>query len=157
MKSVIVCVSVSHGNTRKVADAMADELGATVVEPESIGPSALGGYDLVGFGSGIFAMAFHPRLRQFVDDLPTAQGTKAFVLATRGGPDLGYTRRLARTLRGKGFDVVGTFSCLGLDTWLPLRLIGGLNKNRPNRGDLEAARAVARQLREQVAAGSERR
>lgn len=34
MKAVIVCASVSHGNTRRVADTMARVLGAKVVSPE---------------------------------------------------------------------------------------------------------------------------
>jgi flavodoxin len=66
MKTLIVCVSVSHGNTRKLADAMAAELDAVVAEPEAADPSAISNYDLVGFGSGIFGMAFHERLRAFV-------------------------------------------------------------------------------------------
>jgi len=32
MKAVVVCVSVSHGNTARVATVIADELGAAVVE-----------------------------------------------------------------------------------------------------------------------------
>ena len=77
MKTLIVCVSVSHGNTRKIASAMADVLGAEVVEPETVNLATLGDYDLVGFGSGIFGMAFHPRLRTFVASLPTANRGKA--------------------------------------------------------------------------------
>ena len=38
MKSLIVCVSKSHGNTCWVADRMAEVLGAEVVAPESIDP-----------------------------------------------------------------------------------------------------------------------
>ena len=36
MNVLLVCVSVSHGNTRRVADVMAEVLGATVVEPEEV-------------------------------------------------------------------------------------------------------------------------
>ena len=38
MKSLIVCVSTSHGNTRRIADRMAEVLDAEVVEPESVDP-----------------------------------------------------------------------------------------------------------------------
>jgi flavodoxin len=34
MKSLIICVSKSHGNTRRVADRMAEVLDAEVVNPE---------------------------------------------------------------------------------------------------------------------------
>lgn len=146
MKTLVVCVSVSHGNTRKIAEAIGQELAARVVEPEQIDAADLADYDLIGFGSGIFGMAFHRRLYDFVNGLPSEQGKKAFVFATRGGPQLTsffYMSQMVRILRAKGFDVVGTFSCLGFDTWLPLRLVGGLNRGRPNDRDLDAARSFA--------------
>jgi flavodoxin len=69
MRAVVVCVSVSHGNTGRVAGVIAEELGAPAVEPEAAA-GLLGDCDVLGVGSGIFAMAFHPRLRRFADDLP---------------------------------------------------------------------------------------
>jgi flavodoxin len=146
MKTLIVCMSVSHGNTRKVADAIAGELGATVVAPDEIEPSALAAYDVVGFGSGIFNMRFHPRLRRFVADLPVFEGKEAFVFSTRGGFELPfwrYTPGMVQALEAKGFDVVGTFSCRAWDTWWPLRLVGVINKGRPDVTDLDAARRFA--------------
>ena len=38
IKSLIICVSTSHGNTRRIADRMAEVLDAEVVEPESVDP-----------------------------------------------------------------------------------------------------------------------
>lgn len=149
MKSLIVCVSVSHGNTRRVAEAMAEILGAPVVEPGDVRPSDLGGYDLVGFGSGVYAMAVHPRLRRFIRSIPREDGGRAFVFTTRGGPEpplWSYAAPVQRLLERRGFEVLDTFSCRGFDTWLPLRLVGGLNKGRPNGADLDAARAFARRL-----------
>ena len=149
MKSLIVCVSVSNHNTAKVARAMADVLGAEVVEPEDVDPSTFANYDLVGFGSGIFAMSFHHRLRQLVRRIPPVSGTRAFVFATSGSPEppvWRYTRTMRRTLEQRGFSVVGTFTCRGHDTWLPLRLVGGINKGHPDEADLEHARAFARSL-----------
>lgn len=53
MKSVIVCTSVSHGNTKRIADVMGQALGAPVTAPEEVDPAGLAACDLVGFGSGI--------------------------------------------------------------------------------------------------------
>jgi flavodoxin len=148
MKTLMVCVSVSHTNTKKIARAMAEVLGATVVEPEDVDPDTIDDYDLVGFGSGIYFMAFHPRLREFVHELPHVTNRKAFVFSTSGSPEprcWQYTRRLQDVLADKGYDVVGSFSCRGFDTWLPLRLIGGLNKGEPDAEDLERARTFARE------------
>jgi len=146
MKALIVCVSVSNGNTKRVARAMAEVLGADVVEPEDVDVHRIADYDLVGFGSGIYAMAFHRRLRGLVRRLPTVEGRRAFVFSTSGSrepPMWRYTAHLEGDLARKGYDVVGSFSCRGYDTWLPLRLIGGLNRGRPNDVDLERARAFA--------------
>lgn len=147
MKTLIVCVSVSHGNTTKIAHAIAGVLDATVVDPDDIDAAAVADYDLVGFGSGIFGMAFHPRLRDFVRDLPRVHGKKAaFVFATRGGPKFTsrlYFPRMERLLASKGFELAGTFSCRGFDTWRPLKIVGGLNKGHPNEADLDAARSFA--------------
>ena len=149
MKSLIICVSVSNGSTRRVADRMAEVLGAEVVEPEAVDVETLGDYDLVGFGSGIYAMAVHPRLSELVRRLPRSDGVRVFTFFTSGGrelPLLGYSRRIHRELAAKGFTVLDSFSCRGLDTFGPLRLIGGLNKGRPNKGDLDRAAAFAARI-----------
>ncbi|MFE3022820.1 flavodoxin family protein [Nocardia tengchongensis] len=144
MKVLIVCVSVSHGNTRKVAEVMGAALGARVVEPDEVTDAELGEYDLVGFGSGIFSMAFHPRLREFIKALPEGPRGRAFVFATSGFPVL--MAPMTRLLGRRGFEVVDTFSVRALDTFAPLKLVGGINKGRPDAGDLDAARAFAATL-----------
>jgi flavodoxin len=53
MKTLIICESVHYGNTKKVADAMAETLAATVVKPGEVDAARLQDYDLIGFGSGI--------------------------------------------------------------------------------------------------------
>jgi flavodoxin len=149
MKTLIVCVSVSHTNTKKVARAIAEVIDADVVEPEEVDLDTIGDYDLVGFGSGIYFMAFHSRLRQLIGSIPQVTNRRAFVFSTSGSsepPFFGYTRRLQGQLVAKGYDVVGSFSCRGFDTWLPLRLFGGINKGKPDGADLERARAFARTL-----------
>lgn len=151
MKALIVCASVSHGNTRRIAEAMGPVLSAQVVAPERVDPADLAGYDLVGFGSGIFSGRFHPSLRDFVASLPRAAGSsRAFVLATSGLPEppfRPFTGPLVRRLEAKGFQMSGTFACRGYDTWLPFRLVGGINASRPDAADLAAARTFAEGLR----------
>ncbi|GHF92711.1 flavodoxin [Kitasatospora xanthocidica] len=151
MKTVIVCASVSHGNTRRIADTMAHILDdAKVVSPEQAGPAELAGADLIGFGSGVFYGRLHPQLTDFVRALPAGRG-RAFVFATSGLPEMPlapFTRPLARLLEGKGFEVEGSFLCRAFDTWAPFKLVGGINKQRPNGADLAGARAFAERLRD---------
>ena len=153
MKSLIVCVSISNGNTRRVADRMAEVLGAKVVEPEAVELATLHEYDLVGFGSGIYFNAVHSRLRRLIHRLPHVDGGRAFTFFTSGGPEVplvGYGRSIRHQLTSTGFEVLDSFSCRGLDTVGPLRLIGGVNKGRPNDRDLDSAAAFALRLRERV-------
>ncbi|MFB7617920.1 flavodoxin family protein [Kitasatospora sp. NPDC056181] len=150
MKTVIVCASVSHGNTRRIAAGMAQVLGAKVVSPEQADLAELADADLVGFGSGVFYGRLHPRLTDLVKALPPRRG-RAFVFATSGLPEIPpapFTRPLVRLLEGKGFQVEGSFSCRGFDTWTPFKLVGGINKQRPNIEDLAAAQAFAGRLRD---------
>jgi flavodoxin len=146
---LIICVSVSHGNTASIAREMAAILGAEIREPEDVDPRTLSRYALVGFGSGIFGGSHHPRLRRFVEQLPPGVGTRAFVFTTAG---LGraqwwpWQRSLESVLRAKGFDVVGSFSCRGYDTWPPLRLVGGLNRGHPDARDRDRAREFAERI-----------
>ncbi|MCX5583315.1 flavodoxin family protein [Streptomyces erythrochromogenes] len=150
MKTLLVCTSVSHGNTRRVAEAMAEVLGARVVAPQEVAVADAAGHDLVGFGSGVFSQRMHADLLAFVRALPKSSG-RAFVFATSGLPELPFapfTRPLVRLLEGRGLAVEGTFTCRAFDTWAPFRPVGGINKQRPNAGDLTAARAFAGRLAE---------
>jgi flavodoxin len=157
MKSLIVCVSKSHGNTRRVADRMAEAFDAEVVEPESAHPGKFGEYDLVGFGSGIYYMTFDARLRDLIGRLPHVDGVRAFTFFTSGAreiPFLDYTKPLRKALSAKGFEVLDSFSCRGFDTVGPFGFIGGINRGRPDDRDLDRAAAFAERLHKRVA-GSE--
>ncbi|MDR3664087.1 MAG: flavodoxin family protein [Mycobacterium sp.] len=154
VKSLIVCVSKSHGNTRRVADRMAEVLDAEVVDPESVDPEALGEYDLVGFGSGIYYMSVDARLSKLIRRLSHVQGIRAFTFFTSGArqiPLLDYNKPVRNQLVSKGFQVLDSFSCRGFDTVGPFGFIGGINRGRPNDHDLERAAAFAARLRERVA------
>ena len=154
MKSLIVCVSKSHGNTRCVANRMAEVLDAEVVEPESVDVETLGEYDLVGFGSGIYYMSVDPRLRDLIRRLPDVDDVRAFTFFTSGArtiPLMDYNKPVRKQLESKGFEVIGSFSCRGFDTVGPFGFIGGINRGRPNDHDLDRAATFAAHLRKKVA------
>lgn len=153
MKSLIVCVSTSHGNTRRVADRMAEVLDAEVVEPESVDPEKFSEYDLVGFGSGIYYMKFDSRVQSLIRCLSPVEGIRAFTFFTSGAreiPLLDYTKPIRKQLAAKGFAVLDSFSCRGFDTVGPFGFIGGINRGRPNDHDLERAAAFAERIRKKV-------
>ena len=148
MKTLIIYVSVHHGNTEKVAKEMAEVLNADLLKPTEVDPNALSEYDLIGFGSGIYLLKHHESLLNFVDKMDELKGKKAFIFSTSGFPmqSLFYST-LRKSLSEKGFDVVNEFSCRGFTTYGPFKRIGGINKDKPNKEDLENARKFAADLK----------
>jgi flavodoxin len=150
MKTLIVYTSVHHQNTEKVAKVMADELEADLVPVSEAQPPTTGAYDLVGFGSGIYFGKHHKTLLQFVETLPEMTGKRAFIFSTSGQGGNERHAALKEKLMNRGFSIVDEFSCKAWDTWGPMKLIGGINKGRPNADDLEGARLFARGLKTNV-------
>uniref|UniRef100_A0A7V4WL98 Flavodoxin n=1 Tax=Candidatus Caldatribacterium saccharofermentans TaxID=1454753 RepID=A0A7V4WL98_9BACT len=155
VKSLIVVVSVHHGNTRRVAQAIGEVLESQIREPEELAPEDLAAFDLVGFGSGIYFGKFHERLVAFVERLSCGQGQKVFVFSTSGLGRASANRPLEELLRQKGFAVLGSFTCKGYDTFGVLRVFGGINRGKPGEKELGKARKFARFLRILVAEGGE--
>jgi flavodoxin len=143
MKSLVICKSVHQGNTRKVAEVIANVLKAEIKEPEDV--NDISSYDLVGFGSGIYMWKHHESLFKLLDRLD-GKGKKAFMFSTSGGGRKDYNKALKERLAEKGFNVVGDFACKGLDKFGPLAIIGGLNKGHPDKDDLKKAEDFAKSL-----------
>jgi flavodoxin len=142
-KAVILCKSVHHGCTAKVARVMAAALHAEVVEPEGFPYTSLEGVGLLGLGSGVYYGRMHPALFEWLRGLPDtpAATCPAFVFSTSGMSCLAqfWHAPLVAMLSKKGFVVVGEFHCRGHDSWGPLWLVGGINKRHPDGRDLERA------------------
>ena len=121
-------------------------LGARILSPAEATPDALSDAQRIGFGSGIYWLGFDPALADCIRGLTNMSGKDAFVFATSGLPEppfRRYTRTLGRDLTDTGFRVVDTFLCRGIDTWGPFKVVGGVNKSRPDDNDLAAARDFA--------------
>lgn len=146
MKALVVCISVHHGNTEKIAASIANTLGAELRKPKEV--DSIQEYDLVGFGSGIFYWRHHKALLKLVDKLPDSNKQKVFIFSTSGMIVKWLLHRsLKKRLLKKGFDVVEEFFCKGFDTNGPLKLIGGINKGRPNEKDIKRAGEFGRALK----------
>jgi len=151
MKALIIYISVHHGNTEKVAKTMAKILDAALLEVEQADASMLEQYDLIGFGSGIYFGKHHESLLDFVDRLPMVRNKKAFIFSTSGLRKIrfihNFDKPLKEKLQQKDFDIIDEFSCRGLDTYRATKLVGGINKGRPNAKDLQQAEDFARGLK----------
>jgi len=149
MKVLVVYSSFHHQNTKKIAEAIGEELEARVVRVEKAGSENILDYDLIGFGSGIYFWKHYKGLLMFARSLKLEAKKKAFVFSTSGLPFGGiFHWPLKKELIKKGFEIVGNFNCLGWDTVGPLKFIGGINKGRPNKKDIKKARNFAKLLKE---------
>ena len=146
MKNLIIYISIHHGNTAKVAKAIAEVLNAELVKVNDVDVDALSQYDLIGFGSGMYAKKPHKDLLSLVDRMPVLKKKKAFLFFTSGQDKSDSDRELRERLLARGFDIMGTFSCPGWDTWGPLKFFGGIYQGRPDEEDLKKARKFAQDL-----------
>lgn len=146
MKTIIMYVSICHSNTRKVAETMRPALDADIINALDQDCPDIMDYDLVVLGSGIFHGKHHARLFKLIDVLPLT-GKKSVIFSTSGKGQSGkYHKALRETLGKKECPVIGEFACKGLDTYGLFRLIGGINKKRPNQKDLDAALTFAKSI-----------
>ena len=83
MNTLIVYKSYHRMNTEKVAKAMAEAMNAQLTKVEDVRPEALAGYDLIGFGSGIYGLKHHKALIDLIEAMP-AMDKNVFVFSTCG-------------------------------------------------------------------------
>ena len=170
MKSLIILVSYHHNNTQEVAEVIAKVLEAQIKSPQQIDPEELGQYDLVGFGSGIYAGKHHELLLDLANKLPTAANKKAFIFSTSGisgrfaqcsgqdsypaGSCAKFHLQLREKLQSKGYLITAEFICPGFNTNSFLKVFGGINKGRPNAEDLRRAERFALRMKGETFAES---
>lgn len=126
------------GNTKRLAEAIADELG---VEALPITTPVDGKTDVLLLGNSYYAFTIAPEVRDFVSGLNKDQvgkiinfGTAAMMKST-----FKKVRAVANTV---GIPVLDKeFHCKGE--------FKGMNKGRPNEEDLKAAREFARNIRKE--------
>ncbi len=158
LRALLVVYSYHHKNTEAIAKAFAPVLAAKIVTPQEVDPTEVAGYDLVGFGSGIYDARHHTSLLDLADRLPHISDRNAFIFSTCGIPAFGFSQgfvlknhtALREKLVSKGYKIVDEFGCVGWNTNSFLRFFGGLNKGRPNAEDLKRAEDFARGLTQKM-------
>ena len=127
------------GNTKKLADVIAGELG---VEAEKIAidhPAFSEPIDLLFIGDGIYAGKPGKETISFINRLTPDMVKNTAVFATYGGQDV-IGGRIATLLKDKGLNIAGEpFACKGKCWFI-------INRKRPNGEDLDMARQFARSI-----------
>ena len=145
MKTAICYYSRHHGNTLKVAQAMALEGEVDLIDVTTRQAIRLEGYDCIGLASGIYGFEFQKAVVEFARQyLPN--GKPVFFLYTYGGAKGTGAKAVAEVAREKDCPILGEFSCKGFDTFGPFKMMGGIAKGHPDQKDLENARAFYREM-----------
>jgi flavodoxin len=138
MKTAIVFVSVHHGNTKKLVDAIAEKYGVTVIDGIMEHDFDLSEFDRIGFASGIAFGKFYPQMLKIMSEkLP--EGKDVFFLYTYGAKAVGYSRAARKIAAAKNARIIGEFGCRGYDTFGPFKLVGGISKGHPDETDIKNA------------------
>lgn len=154
-RSLIVVFSYHHKNTEKIARVIADVLEASVKTPDQVSSEDLQGYDLIGFGSGIYSGTFAPSILHCIEQVPQDNTKKAFLFSTYGAPAAFVDQKFVEKnhqqarerLKAKGYEVIGEFGCAGWNTNSFLKYFGGINKGRPNVDDIRNAKEFAGEIK----------
>lgn len=143
----IIIYSSKSGNTKKIADSMASQIGCEAIKITNDNPQStvdLEGYDLVLVGTGLFAGTPNEDLVRYLSNL-NLKTTKLFALfITWGGAprtDKLALTRLKTLLESKGQKVLQDhFACYG--GWKGILM----KKGHPKPEEIKAAGEWARKL-----------
>lgn len=145
MKILIIVDSHHKNNTLKIAEAMSGTVNADVLSVAEADNADLMQYDIVGFGSGIYAGKVGKKLFKYIagriNDL-----SNVFVFSTSAKGKLEYNGELEAYLNGKCKNVLGSFACKGFCKWFIFALAGGISKGHPDETDFENAKTFMKQI-----------
>lgn len=115
---------------KKLIDAVTTS-DTTLIDVPKTSTADLTPYDLIIFASGIYYSQFEKRVIAFVED-NLSSGKKAALLYTYGAKRDGYAKKITEAILQKGSTVIGSYGCLGFDTFGPFKLVGGIARGHPN-------------------------
>ena len=145
MKTAICYFSYHHGNTLKVAEAMAEAGDVDLIDLRTRQTVHLEEYDCIGLASGIYGFSVHKSVVDFAMQYLPAKKPVFFVY-TYGGAKGSGAKTLYQIAAEKGCPVLGEFSCRGFNTFGPFKLFGGSGKGLPSEEDLRRAKAFYQDL-----------
>jgi flavodoxin len=127
------------GNTKRLAEAIAEELG---VQALPISAPITEKVDVLFLGNSYYAFTIAPEVREFVAGLDKANVGKIINFGTAAMMNSTY-KKVRSVAATKGIPVLDReFHCKGE--------FKGMNKGRPNEDDLKLARVFAQSIRKEL-------
>lgn len=136
MKTAIIYYSKHHGNTKKLADAIAAKHDVELIDCLN-DVKNLSDYDRIGLASGIYAGHSAKQLQRYAKEhLP--EHKDVFIIVTSAAPADRYFNDLRKIAEEKHCKLSGTYQCQVFNTFGPFKLIGGTGKGHPTQAELDA-------------------
>ena len=158
MNTMILYRSKSHGNTKRLVDAICaahPEVAcldvSTVGKEEKVDLSA---YRLIGLASGVYYGNMDSTLMR-VASKSLRDGDYVFGLVTRGSNDQKFSKNLGDTCLLRAANLIGIYDVFGYNTMFPFKLVGGLMKGHPTQEEVDGAVAFYEGLVETYGASIE--
>lgn len=124
------------GRTRKLADAIAGELG---IKAKSIKSSSIDrGARVIFLGSGSYGGKHSDDMAKFIEN-NDFNGRKVALFGTSGSGDGKEVTSMADSLKKKGAVIAGSYYCKG-------RAFLVVNFSHPDKNDLEGVKKFAREM-----------
>jgi flavodoxin len=140
MKSLVVYFS-KGGKTRKVAEAIAQELSCQAIDVKKKIPD-ISAVNLLVVGSGNYGGKPGKELQEFLENLQSPSKINIAFFATSGGPEPKCIKVMQEIVESKGFIFLSEFDCRG-KMFL-------LNRGHPTQDDLRNAKLFAKKLKELI-------
>lgn len=138
----IIYYSKHHGNTKKLLDSIKNECDVDLIDITNCNNIDLTKYRVIGFASGIYMSKFNEDIIKFIEENGSnLAGKKTFLIYTCGSYRKKYEEMIRKILVGEGMKILGSYYSLGLDTFGPFKIIGGLSKGHPT--EEEVSKCVA--------------
>ena len=113
MKACILYVSHT-GNTRRMAEAMADSLKTPVFDIATTEPSVANNFDLLIIGTPVTGFKPAPEVLSFMERLPQGEDKKAILFCTYVMSKGGTLKIMEQELAKKGYSTILTVSKKGV-------------------------------------------
>ena len=137
MKTKVMYHSRS-GNTKKIADAIAQTLGQVAEAVPSDYP--LENVGLLFLGAGVYGGKADKKIVEFIRTLNTSRVKNIALFGTSAGGDSKHLNALKELIKGQGITVVDeTFVCKG-------KFFFFINSKNPNAEDLKQAQKFAKEV-----------
>lgn len=135
VKVVAVRYCTRTGNTKKVAEAIAEELGC---EAKDVSEPIQGKVDLLFLGASVYAGGIDPAVKNFLQTLSKEQVGRIAVFSTSAGTKQAYSK-IRQEADAAGIPVEPeNFYCHGQFHFV--------HRGHPNEEDLAAAKKFAREV-----------